>query len=186
MERSVNFLRTRSIRIVLVFFALAFLAGLFCPEKMVIPVQGATTADWNHETFWYYPWGRSVVHKGIDIFAAEGQDVNAATGGIIVRTRRSTTGGGNTVVVLGPKWRLHYYAHLKEISVSNGEHVARGDCIGTVGTTGNAIGKPAHLHYSIVTAVPHPWRIDSSRQGYLKMFFLDPGKKLLDAFQTRS
>jgi len=31
-------------------------------------VLGATPKDWNHATFWYEPWGKSGVHKGIDIF----------------------------------------------------------------------------------------------------------------------
>ncbi|HIE02261.1 MAG TPA: hypothetical protein EYP59_18605 [Thiotrichaceae bacterium] len=39
------------------------------PEKLVIPVMGAKTTGWNHQTFWYEAWGRSGVHKGIDIFA---------------------------------------------------------------------------------------------------------------------
>ena len=34
--------------------------------------------------------------------------------------------------------------------------------------------KPPHLHYSIFTLVPYPWRIDGSKQGWMKMFFLDP------------
>jgi hypothetical protein len=32
----------------------------------------------------------------------------------------------------------------------------------------------------VVTLVPYPWRIDSSRQGVLKMFILDPSAKLLE------
>ena len=39
------------------------------PETPRIPVSGATAADWNPQSFWYYPWGRSGTHKGIDIFA---------------------------------------------------------------------------------------------------------------------
>jgi hypothetical protein len=47
-----------------------------------------------------------------------------------------------------------------------------------VGDSGNAKGKPTHLHYSIVTLVPHPWRIDGSPQGWKKMFYLDPTRYL--------
>ncbi len=47
------------------------IVGLLIPEKMTIPVKGATSKDWNHNTFWYEPWGRSGVHKGIDIFGTK-------------------------------------------------------------------------------------------------------------------
>jgi ABC-type polysaccharide/polyol phosphate export permease len=30
------------------------------------------------------------------------------------------------------------------------------------------------LHYSIVTIFPYVWRIDSDRQGWKKMFYLNP------------
>ena len=144
----------------------------------MIPVRAATAADWNHQTFWYYPWGKSVVHKGIDIFAPEGREVLAAIGGVVLSTGERTL-GGKFIIVAGPKWRVHYYAHLREIGVTRGEIVQRGEAIATVGTTGNASGRPPHLHYSIITLIPYPWRADSSRQGYRKMFFLDPGKELL-------
>ena len=83
--------------------------------------------------------------------------------------------------VLGPKWRLHYYAHLDSIKTSMFAPVSRNSVIGTVGTSGNAVGKPPHLHYTLVTLVPYPWRMDQSRQGWKKMFYLDPIEYLNDA-----
>jgi murein DD-endopeptidase MepM/ murein hydrolase activator NlpD len=50
----------------------------------------------------------------------------------------------------------------------------RSEALGIVGTTGNAKGKPPHLHYAIVTLIPYPWRIDSKPQGWKKMFYLNP------------
>lgn len=29
------------------------------PEQPRIPVEGATTRDWNPQSFWYEPWGKS-------------------------------------------------------------------------------------------------------------------------------
>ena len=163
--------------VVLTGFAIA-VAGFLLPERMVIPVAGATSADWHHETFWYEPWGASGVHKGIDIFAPEGRAVIAATPGLVVYTGNFGR-GGLSVAVLGPKWRLHYYAHLSEADTEVGAWVGGGERLGAVGTSGNAVGKPAHLHYSILTLVPYPWRLRWVSQGWLLPVFLNPHEKLL-------
>ncbi len=158
---------------------LILVAGFLIPESPVIPVTGATSADWHAESFWYEPWGASGVHKGIDIFGTLEQDVVASTGGIVLY-RGTVSRGGNIVVVLGPRWRVHYYAHLGEIDDSAGRFVASGDRLGSVGDSGNAAGKPPHLHYTIVTLVPYPWRITTGTQGWKRMFYLDPGERLPD------
>ena len=119
----------------------------------------------------------SGVHKGIDIFGTREQDVVASTGGIVLY-RGMISRGGNIVVVLGPRWRVHYYAHLDEIDDSAGRFVSSGTVIGTVGNSGNAAGKPSHLHYTLVSAIPYPWRMDSDTQGWKKMFYLDPTARL--------
>ena len=147
--------------------------GLVLPQNLSMPVDGADRHSYNPESFWYYPWGKSVTHKGVDIFAEEGTRVYASVKGLVVYTGRLDM-GGNVVVVLGPKWRLHYYAHLKDIRTKALSWVSKRTVIGTVGTSGNARGKAPHLHYSILTLLPHPWRIDGSRQGWKKMFYLNP------------
>jgi murein DD-endopeptidase MepM/ murein hydrolase activator NlpD len=147
------------------------------PDYPVIPVEGATPSDWNPASFWHYPWGESVVHKGIDIFAREGKPVVAAAPGIVLFSG-SAGRGGNIALLLGPRWRLHYYAHLAETDVVAGEWRWRGDRIGSVGTTGNAAGKPPHLHYTVVTLLPYPWRWSDAPQGWMKMIFLNPGELL--------
>lgn len=147
--------------------------GFFIPQNLIIPVEGATPKDWNVKTFWYYPWGTSITHKGVDIFAKEGKAVYSATAGLVIYKGNGTK-GGNFVVVLGPKWRYHYYAHLKTVEVNTGNWMGKGEKIGTVGSTGNAKNKPPHLHYTLGTFIPYPWRIDGDRQGWMKMFILNP------------
>jgi len=163
---------------ILVLVALVIIA-LLIPERLIIPVRGATTADWNHNSFWFKPWGKSGVHRGIDIFAREGREVVSSCSGIVV-CANTIPNGGNVVAVLGPKWRIHYYAHLKEISISAGRIVSQGETIGTVGTTGNAAGKPPHLHYAIITQIPYPWLCRSERFGMDRMFYLNPHEKLME------
>jgi murein DD-endopeptidase MepM/ murein hydrolase activator NlpD len=89
--------------------------------------------------------------------------------------------GGTVVLLLGPRWRLHYLAHLESRTVGTGRPVAAGATVGTVGDSGNARGKPPHLHYAIVTLLPYPWRITGQTQGWKKAFFLDPGAWLASA-----
>ncbi len=154
------------------------LTGFILPENLTIPVEQATKQDWNHQTFWHEPWGSSKVHKGIDIFAPTGRKVIAATYGIVIY-KANLKLGGNVIAVLGPKWHIHYYAHLDQVNVGIGSLLNRGETIGTVGITGNAKGKPPHLHYSLITMIPYLFRWDSSTQGWLKMFFLNPSERLL-------
>jgi len=167
-------------KITLVFviiFLMSLAGGLYIPENLSIPVQGATKADWNAKSFWFSPWGKSGVHKGIDIFAKEGISVIAASPGLVVNAG-FTPGGGNVVSVLGPKWRVHYYAHLKTIKVNNGEFVRQGETIGTVGSTGNAVGKAPHLHYAIITQIPYFWLFETGKYGLDRMFYLNPHEHL--------
>ncbi len=162
-----------------------FVLGLAIPQSIVVPVRGAGPADWNHETFWHEPWGKSGVHKGIDIFAEKGTDVLSATDGIVIFSGKFGM-GGKVLAVLGPKWRVHYYAHLDSSVVGFGHLVRRGKHIGFVGQTGNARNRPPHLHYSIVTMIPFPWRVDESSQGWKKSYYLNPSKILLKAHRRQN
>ncbi len=141
--------------------------------KNTVPVQSATARDWNPHSFWHHPWGKSGVHKGIDIFAPKGTPVLSNGAGLLL-FKGEIALGGNVVAVLGAKWRIHYYAHLKQSDVKWLDWVSNGEKIGQVGDSGNAAGKPPHLHYSIITLVPYPWRISMQPQGWKRMFYLDP------------
>ena len=152
---------------------LVLILGMLLPQNFSMPVEGATKSDYNPKSFWYYPWGKSVTHKGVDIFAKKGTNLKSSVAGLVLFAGNIKM-GGNVVVILGPKWRIHYFAHLDELKSETFSWVSREELIGTVGTTGNAVGKSPHLHYSIVTPIPYPWRIDSDRQGWKKMFYLNP------------
>ncbi|GAA5217482.1 M23 family metallopeptidase [Corallincola platygyrae] len=165
--------KTRAFKIFLFFLLAILILGLLLPGSQQIPVEGASKNDWHPDTFWFEPWGRSGVHKGIDIFADNGTPVAASTGGLVMFAGEWPM-GGRVVLVLGPKWRIHYYAHLSEDPLTDQFWVSQGDRLGGVGATGNAIGKAPHLHYSVVTLLPYFWLMSSETQGWKKAFFLNP------------
>lgn len=147
--------------------------GFLIPQNLKMPVAGANKNSYNHNTFWYEGWGSSVVHKGVDVFARKGTSLHSSTWGLVLFTADYGK-GGKFVIILGPKWRLHYYAHLDEIKTHPLAFVTQSTEIGTVGNSGNAASTPAHLHYGIATMVPYPWRIDSAPLSWQKMFYLNP------------
>ncbi|NRA62647.1 MAG: M23 family metallopeptidase [Psychrobium sp.] len=155
---------------------LLLIVGLFLPEKIVIPVLGATSSDWNQHTFWYEPWGSSGVHKGVDIFAKNNTPVLSASNGLVVFVGHLSK-GGKVVAILSAKLRIHYYAHLNQATVEVGDMLSIASVIGHVGTSGNAAGKSPHLHYSILSLVPLPWLMTTQNQGWKRMFYLDPVQK---------
>ncbi len=88
-------------------------------------------------------------HHGIDIFAARGTPVLAATDGF-VRSIRPNNLGGNVVWLSDTKrGQSLYYAHLDRHYVGQGQEVRQGDTLGFVGNTGNARGTKPHLHFGI-------------------------------------
>jgi peptidoglycan LD-endopeptidase LytH len=153
--------------------AIILALGLAIPARGVIPVQNATSKDWNANSFWFAPWGKSGVHKGIDIFSNKGTPVIASTSGLVIY-RGNITMGGNIVAVLGPKWRIYYYAHLDSIHAKPLSWASKSEIIGTVGNTGNAAGKPTHLHYSVLSFVPYSLQFSSKSQGWKRLFFMNP------------
>lgn len=163
----------RFIRILTLTLLIVFIAGFLFPEDGQMPVEGATSADYHPETYWYYPWGRSGTHKGVDVFAKSGTPIHPNVGGVVLATGEKGD-GGKYVLILGPKWKIHYYAHLNDIQTSGLSFVSKSSTIGTVGATGNAAGKPPHLHYSIISPIPYFWRIDDEPQGWKKAIYLNP------------
>jgi hypothetical protein len=85
-------------------------------------------------------------HDGIDIPAATGKPVIAATGGV-VRFAGKLGGYGNTVILETVDGIELLYGHLSSIEVRRGEHVKGGQIIGAVGSTGFSTGP--HLHFTV-------------------------------------
>lgn len=106
-------------------------------------------------------------HYALDIAAPKGVNVVASYGGKVIDTftgcnhnygkeKKCCSGWGNFVLLehsyklsTGKTVTLYSrYAHLTKVSVEVGQSVARGQAIGTVGSTGRSSGP--HLHYEIL------------------------------------
>ncbi|MBN1143467.1 MAG: M23 family metallopeptidase [Bacteroidales bacterium] len=88
------------------------------------------------------------IHNGLDFVAAPGKKVYATGDGTVTFTKHSRTGYGNEIVIDHKFGFASRYAHLKSITVKDGEPIRRGQVIGTVGETGRATGP--HLHYEVL------------------------------------
>jgi murein DD-endopeptidase MepM/ murein hydrolase activator NlpD len=157
----------------------ALIEALAPVGDFIQPVVGAGRHDWNPASFWHGNWGASGVHKGIDIFAKTGTPVVAAQSGLVLYTGNISL-GGNVALLITPRGWLHYYAHLNRIDARSGRWLAAGAPVGTVGATGDAVGRPAHLHYSVLTLVPRPWDFRLCEQGWKRMFYRNPDRLLED------
>ena len=88
-------------------------------------------------------------HRGIDIAAAVGTPVVAATAGE-VRFAGTAGSSGLTVSLRTADGRFDTsYLHLSAIAVSKGDRLAAGDRIGAVGTTGKRSAAAPHLHFGV-------------------------------------
>jgi murein DD-endopeptidase MepM/ murein hydrolase activator NlpD len=107
----------------------------------VCPVQGphAFSNDWGQ------PRSGGRRHKGTDVFAPYGTPVVAPVSGSVADHDSGL--GGKGFWLRGSDGNTYYGAHLSRFG--NVGSVGQGQIIGYVGTSGNARGGPAHLHFEI-------------------------------------
>jgi hypothetical protein len=58
-----------TVRKLFIVLMVVLVLGFLIPQKIIMPVEGATKKSYSQNSFWAYPWGKSVTHKGVDIFA---------------------------------------------------------------------------------------------------------------------
>jgi murein DD-endopeptidase MepM/ murein hydrolase activator NlpD len=86
-------------------------------------------------------------HLGYDLASVRHAQVFAANSGRVVYAGKLKI-YGNTVIIDHGLGLMSLYGHLSEISVSEGQEVAKGDAIGRTGSTGFAMGD--HLHFAVL------------------------------------
>ncbi|GAA4194922.1 hypothetical protein GCM10022219_19070 [Microbacterium oryzae] len=115
--------------------------------KFIWPVANPTLTD---------PFGaRGGRHMGMDMAAAGGTPITAASPGIVVLSSESHYGYGVAVIIQHVNGVRTLYGHMIHGSraVQAGDWVEAGDPIGLVGNTGHSFGN--HLHFEVhVDGVP--------------------------------
>jgi murein DD-endopeptidase MepM/ murein hydrolase activator NlpD len=86
-------------------------------------------------------------HEGVDFSATPGTEMVATGDGVVFSAERSKSGYGNQIIIDHGFGYKTMYAHLQSFKVRTGEHVNRGQTIGTVGSTGKSTSP--HLHYEV-------------------------------------
>lgn len=119
-------------------------------SKLIIPVEGIKKENLRDTFTDARSEGR--VHNAIDIMAAGGTPVLAATDGKIVKFHDSNLGGITIYQESTDDPRLVlYYAHLQRRAdnITENMEVKKGTVIGYVGDTGNAGAGNYHLHFAM-------------------------------------
>lgn len=88
-------------------------------------------------------------HEGLDILAPRATPVASPAASVVLRVGVGAN-SGNYVYAAAPGGETFVYMHLNQPSALHaGDVLKRGDLIGYVGDTGNALGGPTHLHFEI-------------------------------------
>lgn len=114
--------------------------GLFDPAgAFIVPL----------EEYRYYSRQMTYYHKGDDLAAEAGTPVLATAGGVVTTAQFHYSYGKMVIIdhgadAEGRHW-YSLYAHMKDVLVEEGQTVAQGEQIGTVGSTGNTTGNALHF-----------------------------------------
>ena len=120
-------------------------------RKIAMPLEDVSKRQISDT--WGAPRGTGRTHEGQDIVAPKGTPILSATNGYVYKIGENNL-GGQTVSVISAGGRVYYYAHLDKYApgLEVGDPVTTRTVLGYVGTTGNAVGTPPHLHFGIYTA----------------------------------
>ena len=111
--------------------------------SFVWPANGRISSNFGNRRVFQ---NRTSVHSGLDIARAIGTDVSATAPGIVLAAADYYF-TGNTVLIDHGSGVLSLYAHLNDMTVKEGQKVAKGELIGHIGNTGRSTGP--HLHFAI-------------------------------------
>lgn len=92
-------------------------------------------------------------HNGVDIAADQGTPVKAMGDGRVAVAHQGMLLSGKTLLIDHGHGLTSVYIHLDSLAVKEGQRVAKGQAVGTVGKTGRATGP--HLHWGVSLFATH-------------------------------
>ncbi len=111
-------------------------------DGFALPVAGRLTSGFGMR---FHPiLGYSRLHQGVDLAAADGTPIVAASAGV-VRFAGWHGGHGNYVLIAHAGGMATGYGHMSGFVVAPGQSVRQGELIGYVGSTGLSTGPHCHF-----------------------------------------
>ena len=134
-------------------FVSSVVKGTEDPLKIGPPLDSLKTTEL-HDSFNEIHHGHR--HDAIDIMRPRGTPIRAVTDGFIRKLFISRQGGLTIYEFDRESAYCFYYAHLDHYAekIREGMPVARGDVVGYVGTTGDALPDAPQLHFAIFKLGP--------------------------------
>lgn len=118
----------------------AEIVGKSSRAGFIWPVRGQVISH-------YGPKSGGLYNDGINIAAPRGTPVKAAADGTVAYVGDRLKSYGNLVLIRHPGGMVTTYAHMHNVQVKPGTKVARGQIIGSVGSTGAVLN--AQLHFEV-------------------------------------
>lgn len=134
--------------------------------KFIAPNQGRTSSPFGVRRYYNGELAMDYYHRGLDYAGGYGSAVVAPAGGKVVLVGYEKNGfrvHGNVVGVDHGQGVVSIFMHLSKIAVEEGDMLAPGDSIGSIGSTGASTGPHLHwgLYVNAVSIDPVQWRSSS-------------------------
>ena len=119
-------------------------------REITMPLDGIDPTTL-HSNFDERRGGGTRQHNALDIMAPRGTPVHAAAKGRVLRLFTSVAGGKMVYAADSSERFILMYAHLDGYAagLKDAAQLARGQLIGYVGSTGNALASAPHLHFAV-------------------------------------
>jgi murein DD-endopeptidase MepM/ murein hydrolase activator NlpD len=119
-------------------------------REIAMPLDGIDPTTL-HSNFFERRGGGLRQHQALDIMAPRGTPIHSAASGRVLKLFHSMNGGLMVYAADSSERWILMYAHLDryEAGLTDSTHLARGQIIGYVGSTGNASPNAPHLHFAI-------------------------------------